>query len=81
MITRDIVLAARLVERGALVLNDSGERYDAENVRERRSLRDFSYELRAAGITTPGPRQYGRRQIAAFANRFDREIVKSLNRK
>lgn len=78
VITRDIPLAARLVELDALVLNTRGEVYTRENVRERLSQRDFMYELRSsAAFREPGSR-YGAREIAAFANAFDRELEKRL---
>ena len=79
-ITRDIPLAARLVERSVVVLNTRGEVYTRENVRERLSERDFMYELRsAASFTEPGKR-YGTREVTAFANAFDRELEKRLKK-
>ncbi len=79
LITRDLILAEAAVERGAVVLNDSGSRFDAGNVAERRSLRDFSVSLRRNGLAKAGPHRYGKRQLAAFANRFDAEVTKRLN--
>lgn len=78
VITRDILLAEALVGRNIVVLNDRGERFDADSVVERRSLRDFSYGLRRDGLSAPGPRRYGRKDVARFANSFDRELVKCL---
>ena len=77
-ITRDILLAEALLGQGVVVLNDRGERFDPDSIQERRSLRDFSYELRRNGLFEPGPRRYGRKEIASFANSFDRELVKRL---
>ena len=77
-ITRDIPLAARLVECSVVVLNTRGEVYTRENVRERLSERDFMYEFRsAASFSEPG-RSYGTREVTAFANAFDRELEKRL---
>ena len=47
VITRDIPLASRLVETGApiLVIDDRGQIYTRENIRERLSLRDFMVGL------------------------------------
>jgi uncharacterized protein YaiI (UPF0178 family) len=49
-VTRDIPLAARLVEKGVTVLNDRGMLWTAENIRERLSLRDFNLALNESGI-------------------------------
>lgn len=78
VVTRDILLAEALAGRDVVILNDRGERFDAESVAERRSLRDFSYGLRRDGLSAPGPRRYGRKEVGSFANSFDRELVKRL---
>ena len=74
VVTRDIPLAARLVERGLIVLNDRGVVYTAENVGERLSLRNFSKELREAGVYRAGGGALDRRSIHRFANALDREL-------
>ncbi|MFP3960226.1 MAG: DUF188 domain-containing protein [Spirochaetaceae bacterium] len=75
-VTRDIPLAARLVEKGVVVLNTRGDVYTAENVRERLSERDFAYELRSAAAVSDAARQHGRKEVKAFADAFDRELQK-----
>lgn len=77
-VTRDIPLAARLLEKGAVVMNDRGELFTRENIRERLSLRDFMYELRFTGLVDPGNRQFSPREVQRFANCFDRELRKLL---
>ncbi len=74
VVTRDIPLAAQLVERGLVVLNDRGEVFTAENVRERLSLRNFSKELRDAGLYRPAGDSHDHRAVQAFANALDREL-------
>ena len=75
-VTRDVPLAARLVEIGTVVLNDRGDRWTAENVRERLSYRDFAKELRDSGVMTERGRSFGPREIQGFANALDRELVR-----
>ena len=75
MITADIPLAARLVARGVAALNPRGELYTAENIQERLALRDLKEELRAAGVTTGGPRPFDHRDKQAFANSLDRWLA------
>jgi hypothetical protein len=78
VVTRDLPFAEALTERGLTVLNDQGDVYTAENIAERRSIRDFMYEYKqTAGAP---PRSRGPRELQAFANAFDRELTKRLNR-
>ena len=77
VITADIPLAARVVERNAEVITPYGRELDEENVREALSVRDFKEELRGAGIDTSGPPPFGRTQKRDFANALDRWITRS----
>jgi uncharacterized protein YaiI (UPF0178 family) len=81
-VTRDIALAERLVEKGLVVLNDRGAAFDANSVHERRSLRDRAEELRALGLAPESPRRrsWGKRELKAFADAFDRVLSRSIRR-
>jgi hypothetical protein len=78
-VTRDIPLAERLADKGLRVLNDRGDLFTAENVRERRSLRDRAMEFRALGLLPESPRHssWGPRELKAFADALDRELAKA----
>jgi hypothetical protein len=76
VITADIPLAAAVVAKGCTALNPRGERYTAENVRERLNLRDFMDTLRGSGIDTGGPPAFGQRDKQAFANALDRLLAR-----
>lgn len=75
VITADIPLAARAVDRGATCLNPRGELYTAENVRSRLSVRDFMAELRDSGIETGGPPPFGPKDKQRLANALDRLLA------
>jgi len=75
-ITADIPLAARLVPKGVIVLNPRGEEYDAENIGERLSVRDFLTEARDLGIVTGGPSAWGPKDKQRFANALDRALFR-----
>jgi uncharacterized protein len=75
-ITADIPLAARLVQKAVVVLNPRGEHYDAENIGERLSVRDFLTEARELGIATGGPSAYGPKDKQRFANALDRALAR-----
>jgi hypothetical protein len=74
VVTRDFPLAERLVERGAVVLDDRGGVYTGENIAARRSERDRMMELREMGIVPEEERRGGpgEREIKAFADALDR---------
>jgi uncharacterized protein YaiI (UPF0178 family) len=75
VITRDIPLAAELVELGPVVINDRGDLYTRENVRERLSIRNFMKELRDAGLYENPTGMFGRKEVKAFAATFDRILT------
>lgn len=81
VVTHDIPLAARVTDRGAVVITDRGERYTRENVRQRLSSRDFAMEMREAGVLQQRSRPYGRREIQAFSNALDRELANRRGRR
>lgn len=76
VITADIPLAAQVIEKGGEVIDPRGERYTAENIRERLALRDFMEELRSAGEVTGGPPPLSKSDRQAFANALDRLLTR-----
>ncbi|MDY7028548.1 MAG: DUF188 domain-containing protein [Spirochaetota bacterium] len=78
-ITRDIPLAARLVDRGAIVIDDRGKLYTTENIRERLSIRHAMEGFRMAGINLEGSNPPGEKEVRLFAGALDRELTKLLN--
>jgi len=80
VVTRDIPLAARLLEKGCRVLNDRGDRFSGDTIRERLSLRDLMKDARERGLAGDGKRTFGRREVHAFAAALDRELALLQNR-
>ena len=78
VVTRDIPLAAILVEKDRVVINDRGNEYTKNNVRERLAQRDFMQMMGEAGIGQAKGCQYGAREIKAFSSCFDRVLVRML---
>lgn len=76
VITADIPLAAAVIAKNAHALNPRGERYTAENVRERLSIRNFMQDLREGGVRTGGPAALNARDRQAFANQLDALLAK-----
>ena len=75
VVTQDIPLAARVLERGGIAVNPRGERYTADTMAERLSMRNFMEELRGAGVQTGGPPTFHARDRQAFANQLDRWLA------
>jgi len=76
VVTQDIPLAARVLDKGAVALNPRGERYTRDNIAQRLSMRNFMEELRGAGIQTGGPAAFHARDRQAFASELDRWLAR-----
>ena len=76
--TRDLPLAERLVDSGVTVLDDRGRVFTKENIRERRSLRDFVVGLAENGMETERTASYGKKELGSFANSLDRELTRLM---
>jgi uncharacterized protein YaiI (UPF0178 family) len=71
VVTQDIPLAARVIEKGAAAVNPHGEPFTPDNIAQRLSMRNFMEELRGAGVQTGGPAAFHARDRQAFANQLD----------
>lgn len=78
VITRDIPLAARLLDQDAAVINDRGDRFDRDTIAERLSQREWNLQLKEAGLAGARGRNYGAGELKRFADRFDRELRRLL---
>jgi uncharacterized protein YaiI (UPF0178 family) len=74
VITADIPLAARVVEKGALALDPRGKVYDRENIGQILSMRDFMDSMRGSGEITGGPAGFGQKERQEFANALDKIV-------
>lgn len=74
IITADIPLAARVVEKGAQALDPRGTMYDQNNIGQVLSMRNFMDELRGSGVETGGPSGFGQKEKFKFANALDKFI-------
>jgi uncharacterized protein YaiI (UPF0178 family) len=76
IITADIPLAARVVEKGAQALDPRGTLYTRENIGQILSMRDFMDSMRGSGEATGGPGGFGQKERQEFANNLDRLLAK-----
>lgn len=80
VVTQDIPLAARVIEKGGLAVSPRGERYTPDNMAERLSMRNFMEDLRGAGVQTGGPAAFHARDRQSFANQLDRWLAQRSGR-
>ncbi len=74
VITADIPLAAKVLEKKAIALNPRGEIYNLNNIGSILSLRNFMKEFHDAGTFVGGPAPYGPNDIKKFADSLNRLI-------
>ncbi|MDR0600865.1 MAG: DUF188 domain-containing protein [Treponema sp.] len=77
-VTRDIPLAARLVEAGVSVIDDRGREYTPDNIREQLSLRNISVEFALSGLGVERSASYGRKELKAMSDSLDRLLTKLI---
>ncbi|MEK6739087.1 MAG: DUF188 domain-containing protein, partial [Planctomycetota bacterium] len=80
VITADIPLADRVVEKGGYAIDPRGELYTESNVKHRLAMRNLLNELRSGGMITGGPSSFGRKDIQLFACQLDRFLTKYCKR-
>jgi uncharacterized protein YaiI (UPF0178 family) len=71
VVTQDIPLAARVLDKGAMAINPRGVQFTSESIAQQLSMRNFMEELRGAGVDTGGPAAFHPRDRQAFANQLD----------
>lgn len=76
VITADIPLASRVIDKGAFAINPRGELYTKTNINHKLAMRDLMDELRKNGEITGGPASFNQKNIQEFANQLDRFLTK-----
>ena len=69
------------MEANIAVLDDRGRVFTKENIKERRSLRDFTVGLAENGMDYERTASYGKKELNTFANSLDRELTKLTKEK
>ena len=67
VITNDIPLAADVLAKNALALNNRGEEYDKSSIKQILGMRDFMETMRSSGEHTGGPKAFSQRDKQNFA--------------
>jgi uncharacterized protein len=77
VVTGDIPLAARSIEREASALTPQGVHYTRDNIGQALAMRNLMDELRGAGMVTGGPAPLSKRERQLFAAHLDRILAAS----
>jgi uncharacterized protein YaiI (UPF0178 family) len=72
VITADVPLAGRCVERGLRALSPRGRLFDRASVGEALAMRNLAAHLRELGEVTGGPAPFSKRDRSAFLQELDR---------
>lgn len=80
VVTRDVPLAARLVEKRVCVMNDRGTLFTIDNIREKLDDRNFDLQLAMIGFCGGSAAVYGKKEIEAFKQCFDSEVKRLVQR-
>jgi len=73
-ITNDIPLAARCLERGALVLKPNGEPFTENSIGMALASRELMQGLRESGEITGGPKPFSKSDRSKFLNRLETTV-------
>ena len=76
VVTADIPLASRVIEKGAYAINPRGELYTKTNINHKLAMRDLMDELRKNGEITGGPSSFNQKNVQEFANQLDKFLTK-----
>ena len=77
VITNDIPLAARVIEKGGYAISPRGEMFTQENIGERLNMHDFLDTMRSSGIQMSGDQaSFSQHDKLEFANQLDSFLTK-----
>jgi len=78
VITADIPLANRTIEKNAHAIDHRGELYTQDNIKEYLAFRNLMQELRDSGEVTKGPAPFSKKDSQKFANQLNMFFQKHL---
>lgn len=78
VVTADVPLAARCVEKGAFVLGPTGRPFTPENIGTVSAARDLNQHLRESGAIKGYNAAFGARDRSAFLSALDQALRRAL---
>ncbi|NJL27162.1 MAG: YaiI/YqxD family protein [Thermoanaerobaculia bacterium] len=74
VISDDIPLASRCLEKGAWVLSPKGRRFTEDNIGDALATREILAQLRETGVATGGPAPFDRKHRSRFLESFEETL-------
>ncbi len=76
VITADIPLADRIINKDAHAIDHRGELYSVDNIKQYLAMRNLMESIRESGEMTSGPKAFGQKDAHAFANQLNAFLTK-----
>lgn len=76
VITADIPLANRVIDKKAHAIDHRGELFTQDNIKEYLAMRNLMQELRESGEITKGPKPFSKNDVQKFANQLNMFLQK-----
>ena len=75
-ITRDILLAERLVQKNIKTINDRGTYFSKENIKKKVEERNYDFNLAQLGFSGSKEKKYGMKELTKFRECFEKTLKK-----
>ena len=75
-ITRDILLAERLVQKNIKTINDRGTYFSKENIKKKVEERNYDFNLAQLGFSGSKEKKYGMKELKKFRECFEKTLKK-----
>ena len=75
-ITRDILLADRLVQKNIRTINDRGTYFSKENIKKKVEERNYDFNLAQLGFSGSKEKNYGMKELKKFRECFEKTLKK-----
>lgn len=75
-ITRDILLAERLVQKNIKTINDRGTYFSKENIKKKVEERNYDFNLAQLGFSGSKEKNYGIKELKEFRECFEKTLKK-----
>jgi len=76
VITADIPLANRVIDKNAHAIDHRGELYSVDNIKQYLAMRDLMQAIRDSGEMTKGPAAFDKKDAQKFANQLNSFLAK-----
>ncbi|MBU4059106.1 DUF188 domain-containing protein, partial [bacterium] len=78
VITADIPLADRVINKEAHAIDHRGELYSVDNIKQYLAMRNLMDKIRESGEITKGPKPYTQKDAQGFANQLNSFLTKHI---